>query len=201
MRRARGCGLVLAGLMLVAGCGGGPPVDRKDTVKSAAVTVHFGRGAVEGLGLSAEFAPLEAAGRDVTYTIADRDTCMRLLALLATVKPVRGTKRDHRTAFADVVIHTGWGKTVQLTWAGSHFGMDGRYFESSQLSVLLASTIQRMGAPPPSPPGSPRSRAADPAAVEGACAHLHVEVAVGPPQDAQEDVVLGIEDGQPALAA
>jgi len=130
---------------LVSGCGGGPLVDRKDTVRSVKVTLHFGHGVVEALELPAEFGPLEAAGKDVTYTIAERGTCKRVLGFLSSARPKSAAAGPDRPAIGEVVVRTGWGKVVRLTWFGSRFEMDRRHLESSQLSKVLAAAIKDAG--------------------------------------------------------
>jgi len=131
--------------LLAAGCGAGPPVARKDTVKAVTVTVHYGRGAVAALELPETFQPLETAAEDVTYEFADRGTCKRVLGFLSAVKPRRRAAAPEQAALGQVVVRTGWGKMIRLTWFGSRFAMDGRSFESSQLSKVLATAIREKG--------------------------------------------------------
>jgi len=132
-------------LVVVAGCGGGPPMDRKDTVKSVKITLHFGRGVVETLELPDEFRPLEEAGKDVEYTIAERGVCKRVLEFLSSVKPGGAAAKPDRPAIGHVVVRTGWGRVVQLTWFDSRFEVDHRHLESSQLSKVLAAAVREAG--------------------------------------------------------
>ena len=143
MNRSVACSVAVIGLLLFAGCGGGPPMDRKDMVKSVKLVVRYEPGIVDTLDLPDEFKPLETAGKPVTYRISDRGTCKRLRDRLSTIKPERSGPTMRGQLVGDVTIHTGWGKTIELTWYGSHFEMaDGRSFDSSRLSVLLAGHIR-----------------------------------------------------------
>jgi len=131
-------------LAAVVGCGGGggPPVDRKDTVKLVRAVVRYESGVAAALGLPDDFTAPKA-GTPVTYNITDRGTCKRVRDELATVKPGSADPTAHDPLIGDVTVRTGWGRVIQLTWHGPHFTMpDGRALRSPHLHALLAEHVR-----------------------------------------------------------